>query len=167
MTNFKEYLRSQKQNDYAAHNDAESAAKMAAEWSLLKEKVRALSANEAYKGEAFEWAPYEAAYTDFVKLKNVAAIFRESRSLPDIPLSCEVLFSRRPLAANQVWSVEKAPPAQLWHLAWHAQEGEAKWQVKELRKNLTAEDLANEILIALVKYFNEYEDFYQTGQWLR
>ena len=166
MTNFKEYLRLQKQNDQAAQSDVEFAVKMAAEWSLLKERVRALSANETYQGEAFEWAPYAAAYTDFVKLKNVAAIFRESRSLPDIPLSCEVLFSGRPLAANQMWSVEKAPPPQLWHLALRTQDGETMWQVKELRTSLTTEDLANEILIALIKYFDEYEAFYRTGRWL-
>jgi hypothetical protein len=166
VTNFREYLRLQKQNDQAAQSDVEFAAKMAAECSLLKERVRALSANETHKGEAFEWAPYAAAYTDFVKLKNVAAIFRETRSLSDTPLSCEVLFSRRPLAAHQIWSVEKAPPPQLWHLALRAQVGETTWQVKELRANLTTEDLANEILVALVKYFDEYEAFYQTGRWL-
>ena len=166
MTNFKEFLRSQKQNEKGAQSNTELVLKIAAEWARLKAMVQTLAAGESYQGETFAWAPYGAAYTDFVKLTNVAAIFRESRNLPDSPLICEILFGRRPLAANEIWSVEKSPSSQVWHLTPRMQGGERTWQVKELHKSLSTEELANEVLVTLVKYFDEYESFYRTGQWL-
>ena len=161
MTDFKEYLRSRKHDDDMGHDGAVSSAKVAVEWSLLKERVRALSAHETYKGEAFEWAPYTAAYADFVSLKNVAAIFRESRSLPDTPFSCEVLFGLRPLAANQVWSVEEAPTAQsgIGAPPKRARHRRAKNAQKPNHGSARQRDS-----YYAGQYFNEYEDFYRTGQ---
>lgn len=161
MTDFKEFLRSEEANDEGRRGENPNMSRMVGEWSLLKDKVRVLAANESYKGKPFEWSPYSAPYADFVRLGEVAAIFRDSRSLPDTPLACEIFIGRRPLAANELWIEDEAPSFQILHLGLHEQNGQMAWQVKELRKTLSTDELANSILLALVKYFDEYAAFYK------
>jgi hypothetical protein len=161
MTEFKEYLRSREMSE-ARREEELDVSKMTAEWTRLKNNVRALADGETYKGDRFEWSPYSAPYTDFVRLGNVAAIFRDSRSLPSTPLACEVFIGRKPLAASEMWVEDEAPAPQLWHLEPRDQNGQMTWQVKELRKTISTEELANTILLALVRFFDDYAAFYRT-----
>ncbi len=158
MTDFKEFLRAQREKSQAIVRDKEAVAIGAAqEWLRLKQKVRELADGESYDGEPFQWSPYPAPYPDFLAVKNLSVSFLDRGMRGGIPQNCMIVFGRRPILPNQVWSDDEALPAEVWHLNPLGQEGRVAWSITELKKSFPTSELADEILIQFIKYYERYE----------
>jgi hypothetical protein len=159
MTDFKEYLRVQKEASEATLRDKQALNTGAVEaWSQLKKSVHDLAAGESYDGEPFQWSPYPAPYPEFllVKNKNVAVSFHDRGVREGIPQNCMIRFGRRPLSPNNIWSDDEALPQETWHLNPIGQAGKVAWSIAELKKSFSTSELANEILIQFIKYYEKY-----------
>jgi hypothetical protein len=158
MTDFKEYLRTQKEASEAITRDKEAVASgAAAEWSRLKQRVRELAEGESYKGAPFQWAPYPAPYPDFLHVGKVAVSFLDRGTPGGLPQDCMICFGRRPLPPNNVWIDDEALPPEIWHLNPLGQAGRVEWSIAELKKSYPTKELADEILVKFIQYFDKYD----------
>ena len=73
-----------------------------------------------------------------------------------------IRFSRRPLPASEFWNDDEALPAEFWHMSPRWNTGRFEWTVQELKRSLTTDELAHEILIALVEYYKRYRAAFRT-----
>jgi hypothetical protein len=55
------------------------------EWQRLKDATKSLTAGKAIDGNLFQWSPYTSHYSDFLQLKNVAALFFDKVARDPIP----------------------------------------------------------------------------------
>jgi len=126
------------------------------EWELLKEQVRKITEGKALGPEPFEWAPYPAPYPDFLKLKDVAATFIATPAAGNHARSLRVVFSRRPLKANEMWVDDEPIPAKTQLLDLEATNGVLYWNQKQDAAKWTTEGLASYIAQQLVEYYEAY-----------
>jgi hypothetical protein len=132
-----------------------------AEWQRLKDATRSVTAGKNLDGNPFEWSPYHAYYTDFLRLKDVAASFLDRGERNGIPQGCSIRFDRRSPASNQVFLDEKSPiPGEVWPLEPRAEGDEVVWWVKELGNTFTSAELASKVAIRLIKQYEAYEHAY-------
>jgi Fic family protein len=132
-----------------------------AEWQRLKDATRSVTAGKNLDGNPFEWSPYHAYYTDFLRLKDVAASFLDRGERNGIPQGCSIRFDRRSPASNQVFLDEKSPiPGEVWSLEPRAEGDEVVWWVKELGNTFTSAELASKVAIRLIKQYEAYEHAY-------
>ena len=130
----------------------------AAEWQSLKDATKALTAGKSVEGNRFEWRPYSAYYSDFLQLKNVAAIFIDRGIRNGVPQACSIRFDRNASGPQGKFLEDKSPvPAEVWSLEPRAEGQNVIWHVKELGKNFTSTELASQVAIRLVKQFETYE----------
>lgn len=130
----------------------------AAEWQSLKDATKALTAGRIVEGNRFEWRPYSAFYSDFLQLKNVAAIFIDRGIRNGVPQACSIRFDRNASAAQGIFLEDKSPvAAEVWSLEPRAKGPNILWHVKELGKDHTSSELASQVAIRLVKQFEAYE----------
>jgi len=119
MTDFKEYLRVQKEASEATLRDKQALNTGAVEaWSQLKKSVHDLAAGESYDGEPFQWSPYPAPYPEFllVRIRMWRLVSMIAVCEKGIPQNCMIRFGRRPLSPNNIWSDDEALPQETWHL---------------------------------------------------
>jgi Fic family protein len=132
-----------------------------AEWQRLKDATRSVTVGKNLDGNPFEWSPYHAYYTDFLRLKDVAASFLDRGERNGIPQGCSIRFDRRSPASNQVFLDEKSPiPGEVWSLEPRAEGDEVVWWVKELGNTFTSAELASKVAIRLIKQYEAYEHAY-------
>jgi Fic family protein len=132
-----------------------------AEWQRLKDATQSVTAGKNLDGNPFEWSPYHAYYTDFLRLKDVAASFLDRGERNGIPQGCSIRFDRRSPASNQVFLDEKSPiPGEVWSLEPRAEGDEVVWWVKELGNTFTSAELASKVAIRLIKQYEAYEHAY-------
>jgi len=130
----------------------------AGEWQNLKNATKALTFGKTVEGNRLEWKPYSACYSDFLQLKNVAAIFIDRGIRNGVPQQCSIRFDRNASGPQGVFLEDKPPvPAEVWSLEPRAEGQNVIWHVKELGKNFTSTELASQVAIRLVEQFETYE----------
>ncbi|MGD0520409.1 MAG: hypothetical protein ABSA48_04060 [Terracidiphilus sp.] len=161
MTDFDEYL--QKRNAAESMKARDSIllfAEAGKEWQRLKDRVREITAGKSLGVEKFEWSPYPAPYPDFLKLKDVAATFIAKVAAGTSAQNFRVVFSRRPLRADDVvreeWSDEDPIPARTWLLNLKPTNGIFCWSQKQSAAKWTTEGFAGYIAQQLVEYYEAY-----------
>ncbi|HEY2498276.1 MAG TPA: hypothetical protein VGK24_14525 [Candidatus Angelobacter sp.] len=135
------------------------------EWAVLKGLVSrfALDGKE-FSGHKFEWAPYAASRSEFLRLNDVAVIFLDQGERNGVPLNCRVRFTRRPLEPGRMWVDNEAPLEPLeWSLEPQIEGENLVWSVPKLGATLSSANLAEKIAIELSKYHAAYEKAY--GRW--
>lgn len=158
MTNFKEYLRGQREESEAIVRGNEVlAAGAAMEWKRLKQRVRELAEGESYNGEPFLWSPYPAPYPEFLHVGKVAVSFHDRGLQGGIPQKCMISFGRRPLPPNEMWNDDEALAIEYWHIEPQGKAGRVEWSIRELQENIPTEQLADKILIAFFEYYKRYD----------
>jgi hypothetical protein len=131
---------------------------VAAEWQRLKDATKSLTAGKIIDGNPFQWSPYTAYYSDFLQLKNVAALFFDKGSRNGIPQSCSVRFDRNASGPQGIFLEDKSPiPHEIWSFETRGEGQSVIWWVKELNKAFTTPELASQIAIRLVKQYEAYE----------
>ena len=130
----------------------------AAEWQNLKDATKALTLGKTVEGNRLEWKPYSAYYSDFLQLKNVAAIFIDRGTRNGAPQACSIRFDRNASVPQGVFLEDKSPvPTEVWSLEPRAEGQSVIWHVKELGKSFTSTELASKVAIRLVEHFETYE----------
>ena len=134
---------------------AEGAAR---EWQRLKDITRTLTGGKDVDGNKFEWAPYSAHYSDFLRLKDVAASFYDWGQRNGVPQDCSIRFDRRSPEPNAMFLEGQSPVApEVWSLEPRADGTTVVWWVEKLAKTLTSTELATQVAIRLVKQYESYE----------
>lgn len=132
------------------------------EWAVLKGLTSrfALDSKE-FEGHRFEWATHSPASPDCLILNYVAAIFLDRGEKNGAPQSCRVLFTRKPLASNEVWAEDKSRVApNTWSLDPTIEGDSLIWTVRELGGKVSSADLAEKIAIKLAEYHKTYKAAY-------
>ena len=132
------------------------------EWAVLKGLTSrfALDSKE-FEGHRFEWVTHSPVSPDCLILDYVAAIFLDHGEKNGVPQGCRVLFTRKPLASNQVWAEDESRVApQTWSLEPAIEGDSLVWSVRELGERLSSADLAEKIAIELAKYHKTYKAAY-------
>ncbi len=122
--------------------------------------------NKEFLGYKFEWSPYPAPRSEFLKLNNVAVTFTDGGVKNGVLLNCRVHFARRPLKpGGETWASENSALDPIaWSLEPVMQGDSVAWWIPELRKTLSSADLAEKIAIELSRYHAAYEEAYgRTG----
>ena len=157
MTNFKDYLRVQREEAEPSFRVEQAlASSVSSEWASLKQRVRELAEGESFDGERFLWSPYPAPYPEYLLLWEVAASFRDRGVLEGVPRNCAVRFGQRPLPADQLWAETEMLPTEVWHLEPQGKTEGIEWAIHELRENVSNEELANRVLIGFLEYYKRY-----------
>ena len=130
----------------------------AAEWQRLKDATKSLTAGKTIDDNLFQWSPYTAHYSDFLQLKDVAALFFDKGNRNGIPQSYGVRFDRNASGPQGIFLEDKSPiPHEVWSFEPRAEGQSVIWWVKELNKAFTTPELASQIAIRLVKQYEAYE----------
>jgi len=159
MTNFKDYLRAQKERS-ASTPEGTALSRPTEEWAQLKQRVRELAAGESYDGEQFLWSPYPAPFPEFLALGNVALSFNHrGRSASS---GYTVSFGQRPLAPSEVFSSSKALEIEYRHLEPQASAHDFVWSAEEYKNNFSTEELADKLLIEFLEYYKRHLPSSQT-----
>jgi len=117
MTDFDEFLRKRNEERAAeARNTDVLFADQGKEWQRLKDELRRITDGKRLGTDPFEWSPYPAPYTDFLKLKDVAVVFATTPIGALAPGPYRIVFARRPLRANEVWVDDEPISAVNWVL---------------------------------------------------
>ena len=157
MTEFDEFLRKRSEASSAATRDAalpiEDHGK---EWQRLKDELRRITNGKALGAEPFEWSPYPAPYPDFLKLRDVAAVFATPLAGKMTPASFRIMFARRSSRADEVSRVDAPISAIQWLLTLEPADGVLYWNAKEPGLRLPTPQFAVKIAERLVEYFEEY-----------
>lgn len=134
------------------------ASGAAKEWQRLKDITRTVTTGKEVDGNKFEWAPHSASSPDFLRLREVAAIFYDRGQRNGVPQQCRILFDRPSPEANAMFLEDKSPvEAETWSLEPRADGATVVWRVNELGKYLTSTELATQVAIRLVKQYEAYE----------
>lgn len=158
-SDFEQFLqeREVKQNDFKTAEEV-VAQGAAAEWRLLRDLTRTLTAGKAVDGNPFAWTPYQGSGQDFLQLKDVAASFSDRGKRNGVPQTCRVRFDRHASTAQGMFLEDKSPiAAEVWSLEPRADGQNVAWWVSELGKSYTSTELASQIAIRLVKQYEAYE----------
>jgi hypothetical protein len=157
MTDFEDFL--QKRNT-AEHMKARDTilflVEADKEWERLKEQVRKITKGKVLGTEPFEWAPYPAPYPDYLKLKDVAATFIATAAAGNRARNLRIVFSRRPLKANEMWVDDEPIPAKVRLLDLETTNGIFYWTQKQDAAKWTTEGFANHTAQQLVEYYEAY-----------
>jgi hypothetical protein len=161
MTNFDEFLQKRNAAESMKARDTTLLFSDAGnEWQQLKDRVREITEGKALGVEKFEWSPYPSPYPDFLKLKDVAATFIAKVAAGSPAQNFRVVFSRRPLRADDVvreeWSDEDPIPARTWLLNLESSKGIFYWSQKQSAVKWATEGFAGYIAQQLVEYYEAY-----------
>lgn len=157
MTDFDEFLRKRNEERAAeARNTDVLFADQGKEWQRLKDELRRITDGKRLGTDPFEWSPYPAPYTDFLKLKDVAVVFATTPIGALAPGPYRIVFARRPLRANEVWVDDEPISAVNWVLTLEPVGSVLHWNAKEPGLRLPTSDFAAKIAEHLVEYFEAY-----------
>ena len=132
-----------------------------AEWQRLKDATRSVTAGKNLDGNPFEWSPYLAYYTDFLRLKDVAASFLDRGS--EMAFRKDAAFASTgdlPLRIKYFSTKSLRSPVRYGPCEPRAEGDEVVWWVKELGNTFTSAELASKVAIRLMKQYEAYEHAY-------
>jgi len=132
------------------------------EWHQLKCFVSRLALEgKGYDGHKFEWSS-SSSQSDSLRLKNVTVTFLDEGERDGI-LSCSLQFAGMALRRGDMAAANGSPPIPV---EWFVRpvlldEGGVGWFVCELGQTFSSNELAEEIVKELSKYYKLYEKAYK------